>query len=158
MKMLKPGREIYDEVVRCTGFLPEEILFVDDSIANVEGARAAGLNAVLKTFLDGDADADNLSPCLIDQFHESFKSRSARQEIIHNQYLLTFGKIFCGDENIVPALVCKRVDLGTELVPGDIDTLSLLGEQKRDAETQGGRTGDCDSACFSSTIKNKNNI
>ena len=45
--MLKPGREIYDEVVRCTGFLPEEILFVDDSIANVEGARAAGLNAVL---------------------------------------------------------------------------------------------------------------
>lgn len=46
MKMLKPGREIYDEVVRRTGFLPEEILFVDDSIANVESARAAGLNAV----------------------------------------------------------------------------------------------------------------
>ncbi|MBQ0087364.1 MAG: HAD-IA family hydrolase [Bacteroidales bacterium] len=46
LKMLKPGREIFDEVVRRTGFLPEEILFVDDSIANVEGARAAGLNAV----------------------------------------------------------------------------------------------------------------
>ena len=45
--MLKPGREIFDEVVRRIGVRPEEILFIDDSIANVEGARAAGLNAVL---------------------------------------------------------------------------------------------------------------
>lgn len=47
LKMLKPGREIFDEVVRRIGVRPEEILFIDDSIANVEGARAAGLNAVL---------------------------------------------------------------------------------------------------------------
>lgn len=47
MKMLKPGREIYDETVRRIGVRPEEILFIDDSIVNVEGAKAAGLNAVL---------------------------------------------------------------------------------------------------------------
>ncbi len=52
MKMLKPEKDIFDEVVRRTGFLPEEILFVDDSAANVEGARAAGLNAIL--FKNGD--------------------------------------------------------------------------------------------------------
>ena len=47
MKMLKPGREIYDETVRRIGVRPEEILFIDDSIVNVVGAKAAGLNAVL---------------------------------------------------------------------------------------------------------------
>lgn len=52
MKMLKPGREIYDEAVRRTGLRPEEILFIDDSAVNVEGAKAAGLNAIL--FKKGD--------------------------------------------------------------------------------------------------------
>ena len=47
MKLLKPGREIYDRVVENIGFKPEECLFVDDSIANVEGGRAAGLDSVL---------------------------------------------------------------------------------------------------------------
>lgn len=46
MKLLKPGREIYDEAVRRSGYRPDEILFVDDSQANIEGARLAGLNAL----------------------------------------------------------------------------------------------------------------
>lgn len=47
MKMLKPGRAIFDEAVRRVGFKPSEILFIDDSKMNVEGAVAAGLKALL---------------------------------------------------------------------------------------------------------------
>ena len=45
MKMLKPGPEIFRETVREIGVLPEEILFVDDSMRNIEGARAVGIRA-----------------------------------------------------------------------------------------------------------------
>lgn len=45
MKMLKPSREIYDRMIREIGAKPEEILFIDDSQVNVDGARAAGWNA-----------------------------------------------------------------------------------------------------------------
>lgn len=47
MKLLKPGREIFEEAVRRTGIPANEILFLDDSQTNVNGAAAAGLNAVL---------------------------------------------------------------------------------------------------------------
>lgn len=46
LKMLKPSLEIYREVVRLIGLPAEELLFVDDSIDNVEAARAVGMNAV----------------------------------------------------------------------------------------------------------------
>ena len=47
MKMMKPGREIFDAVAAEIGFPPAEILFVDDSQKNVDGARAAGWQAAL---------------------------------------------------------------------------------------------------------------
>lgn len=47
MKMLKPSAQFYNEVVRRLGLAPEEILFIDDSISNVEGAKAVGINARL---------------------------------------------------------------------------------------------------------------
>jgi putative hydrolase of the HAD superfamily len=43
----KPDREAFDHVVREIGVPPERILFFDDSAANIEGARAAGLQTVL---------------------------------------------------------------------------------------------------------------
>ena len=46
MKMMKPSREIFDAAASEIGFPPEEILFVDDSQVNVEGARKAGWQAV----------------------------------------------------------------------------------------------------------------
>lgn len=46
LKMLKPGPEIFREAVRRIGFAPQDILFVDDSMRNVEGARAVGIQAV----------------------------------------------------------------------------------------------------------------
>ena len=46
LKLLKPGREIFDEVVRRTGYKAEEILFVDDSMTNVNGGMAAGIPSV----------------------------------------------------------------------------------------------------------------
>lgn len=45
MKMLKPSPEFYREAVRRIGLPPEEILFIDDSLANVEAARALGIDA-----------------------------------------------------------------------------------------------------------------
>lgn len=45
MKMLKPGQEIFRECTRRMGFSPEEILFIDDSMRNVEAAREAGWQA-----------------------------------------------------------------------------------------------------------------
>ena len=41
MKMMKPAREIFDAVAAEIGFPPAEILFVDDSQKNVDGARAS---------------------------------------------------------------------------------------------------------------------
>jgi putative hydrolase of the HAD superfamily len=42
----KPDREAFDHVAGAMGVAPGRILFFDDVIANVEGARAAGLQAV----------------------------------------------------------------------------------------------------------------
>ena len=47
MKMMKPSREIFDAVAAEIGLPPAEILFVDDSQKNVDGARAAGWQAAL---------------------------------------------------------------------------------------------------------------
>ena len=46
MKLLKPGREIYEAVVKEIGVQPEEILFIDDSVTNVDGAEAVGIRTV----------------------------------------------------------------------------------------------------------------
>lgn len=47
MKMLKPSAGFYREVVRRIGMDPSEILFIDDSPANIEGAKAVGMDARL---------------------------------------------------------------------------------------------------------------
>jgi putative hydrolase of the HAD superfamily len=44
--MLKPDAEIYDHAAQRAGVSPEEIFFTDDILENVEGARAAGWDAV----------------------------------------------------------------------------------------------------------------
>lgn len=46
MGMLKPHKEIYDAAAIRAGVAPEEIFFTDDLIENVEGALAAGWDAV----------------------------------------------------------------------------------------------------------------
>ncbi|MEV4224388.1 HAD family phosphatase [Nonomuraea sp. NPDC049725] len=49
MGLVKPGREIYDEVARALGTDPAEAVFVDDRPDNVAGAEAAGMTGVLYT-------------------------------------------------------------------------------------------------------------
>lgn len=46
MKALKPSAEFYRAVVAAIGIPSEEMLFIDDSQSNVDGAIAAGLPAV----------------------------------------------------------------------------------------------------------------
>ena len=47
MKLMKPSRAIFDAAAAEIGFPPAEILFVDDSQKNVDGALAAGWQAAL---------------------------------------------------------------------------------------------------------------
>ncbi|MFI4999452.1 MAG: HAD family hydrolase [Reyranellales bacterium] len=42
----KPDTAIYDLVCRTGGFRPGEAVFIDDSLPNVAGARAAGMSAI----------------------------------------------------------------------------------------------------------------
>lgn len=42
----KPDAAIYDLVCRTGGFQPQDAVFVDDVLANVEGARAIGMSAI----------------------------------------------------------------------------------------------------------------
>jgi glucose-1-phosphatase len=44
MNMRKPQPEIYRAVLKSIGFRPKEILFIDDSVLNIEAAKALGIN------------------------------------------------------------------------------------------------------------------
>jgi 2-haloacid dehalogenase len=46
VKCAKPDRAIYDLACRVGGFQPQHAVFIDDVLANVEGARAAGWSAI----------------------------------------------------------------------------------------------------------------
>lgn len=59
VKAIKPDREIYDHHVRSFRLEPAATLFIDDSQKNVDGARAAGWQAVL--FTDPDKLAQDLN-------------------------------------------------------------------------------------------------
>lgn len=48
-RVMKPDRRIYEIAAARAGLPPEQIFFADDLPANVEGARAAGFDAVLYT-------------------------------------------------------------------------------------------------------------
>lgn len=47
LKMMKPAPEFYRYVIQRIGLPPQEILFIDDNKANVDGARAVGMDARL---------------------------------------------------------------------------------------------------------------
>ena len=49
LKLMKPSAEFYNYAVRSIGLPPQEILFIDDNKANVDGARAVGIDARLYT-------------------------------------------------------------------------------------------------------------
>lgn len=51
--MIKPDAEIYQTLLQRNGLEPQDCIFIDDSMANVEGARALGIDAI--HFTDPDA-------------------------------------------------------------------------------------------------------
>jgi 2-haloacid dehalogenase len=57
--LLKPDRAIYDHHARAFGLDPSATIFIDDSLPNVEGARAAGWRAV--QFTDAATLASDLA-------------------------------------------------------------------------------------------------
>lgn len=46
LKIKKPDPRIFDHLVKTHGLVPAATLFIDDALKNVEGARAAGLQAI----------------------------------------------------------------------------------------------------------------
>jgi len=46
-KLLKPDAEIYTRLMGRNGLSPENCIFIDDSAANVAGAKAVGIDAIL---------------------------------------------------------------------------------------------------------------
>ena len=52
MGMRKPDAEIYEKVLSENNLNPEETLFLDDNISNVEGANALGIKTVYVTSTD----------------------------------------------------------------------------------------------------------
>jgi len=62
MKVLKPSAQIYNEVIRQIGCKPEEALFIDDSVKNIEGAKACGITTLL--YNQGDDLVSALSQVL----------------------------------------------------------------------------------------------
>lgn len=61
MKLMKPSMAFYEEVVRRIGLPAGEIVFVDDNMANVEGAAAVGIDA--RYYRPGTSLADVLKDC-----------------------------------------------------------------------------------------------
>jgi len=61
LKLLKPSAAFYREVIRRIGLPAGDILFIDDNAANVEGARAVGMQA--RQFLPGSSLATLLADC-----------------------------------------------------------------------------------------------
>lgn len=53
----KPQPEIYDLVCRAGNFQPADAVFIDDVLANVEGARATGMSAIHHRSADETARA-----------------------------------------------------------------------------------------------------
>jgi putative hydrolase of the HAD superfamily len=53
LRLFKPQAAIYEHSFQGLGVAPEETLFIDDKIENVEGARAAGMRAELFTTWEG---------------------------------------------------------------------------------------------------------
>ncbi len=49
LKLMKPGLEIYRVAAETAGVRTDEVFYIDDIAANVEGARQAGFDAVLFT-------------------------------------------------------------------------------------------------------------
>ncbi len=47
MRLRKPHKEIFEQVLLENQLLPEETLFIDDSPQHIDGARLAGLNTLL---------------------------------------------------------------------------------------------------------------
>ena len=46
VKASKPGKEIYEHLIKDSGINPEEALFIDDSKANIEAGEEMGLNTL----------------------------------------------------------------------------------------------------------------
>lgn len=49
VKHIKPEREIYEALIRKYAFDPAEAVFLDDSVANLEGAKKFGFHTILFT-------------------------------------------------------------------------------------------------------------
>ena len=55
-RLLKPEKAIYEKFFEVFSLKPEECLFIDDTLANIEGSRAAGMDGIVFNVLHETAD------------------------------------------------------------------------------------------------------
>jgi len=68
----KPDPEYYDRVLDTMGALPEEVLFIDDTQANLDTAAEMGLHTWLFNIQEGDLEKE--LPAVLAKFNESSAS------------------------------------------------------------------------------------
>ena len=47
LRLIKPEREIYQHLFKTYDLVPEECVFIDDNVVNIEGAHRLGMNTVV---------------------------------------------------------------------------------------------------------------
>jgi HAD superfamily hydrolase (TIGR01509 family) len=62
VRMMKPGRAVFEYLLTRYGLLAEATVFVDDHPPNIEGAKAVDLQAIL--FKNAEQCAHDLENCL----------------------------------------------------------------------------------------------
>lgn len=70
--LLKPDAAIYQRLLDRNGLLAGESIFIDDSLANVEGARAVGLDAIHFTDAGALRAGCASAACLADHLYRDF--------------------------------------------------------------------------------------
>lgn len=136
LHMAKPDEEIFQEVLRRSGFSPEETLLVDDSTANCATARALGLHTFTPTY--GDEWIAQLLPsvatigffdgvhrghqCLLRQVQSLAQQRGMRSTIVtfdnHPRQVL--------HADYVPQLLTTLDEKERLLASAEVDSLEVL--------------------------------
>lgn len=108
--MEKPNPEAFLAILTENGLKAEETVFVDDSMANVEGAKAAGLHGIHLDLTQGMSVL--MLPGLIESLNQSIADRLRAQFIVSNESSSSSSHEVVEAENSMsmPLVVAKNND------------------------------------------------
>ena len=122
---------------------------VDDGDGFEADACGSELGATgLHALFDGDADADELGACLLDEVNECLAGFAVGEEVVDDENLVGRLEVRTRNENVVELFVREGVCLCHVLVVGAVDGLAFLGEYDRNIVQVGDECCDGNAACF----------